>query len=190
MAAVSGGFKALENEKPLPSNGCWQGQVSAFTTRTPEGASWCLPSIQREERAAVNRCPGGALRIVAVRCFDAGSMGQTREDDGGGAGYAAVLRGDVGRFVRLPPELIGRSPFPMQLKEEHFCQRLRTEHALFDIYCSSTPIRRGDGNLSVAHLKPARDLIAFRVLEADFLTHASFVQGTPWVHHRGCNHAG
>ena len=25
--------------------------------------------------------------------------------------------------------------------------------------------------------------IAFRVLEADFLTHASFLQGMPWVHH-------
>ncbi len=145
-----------------------------------------MSSIQREERAAVNRCR-------AVRC---------------GLSLSVALMPHMGRTQAMmtrvtprccvamlaacppPPELIGRSPFPMQLKEEHFCQRLRTEHALFDIYCSSTPIRRGDGNLSVAHLKPARDLIAFRVLEADFLTHASFVQGTPWVHHRGCNHAG
>ena len=59
------------------------------------------------EDSAVAACgsqslPGGALRIVAVCCFDAAHEPNTSDDD---AGYAAVLRGDVRRD---PPRFVAR----------------------------------------------------------------------------------
>ncbi len=48
--------------------------------------------------------PAGALRIVAVRCFDAARGPNTNDDD---AGYAAVLRGEIERIAAAELMLLG-----------------------------------------------------------------------------------
>ncbi len=69
-----------------------------------EGAGRRPPHVEHSAVAARGSqpLPAGALRIVAVRCFDAAHGPNTSDDD---AGYAAVLRGDVRRYA---PRFVAR----------------------------------------------------------------------------------
>ena len=79
---------------------------------------------------------------------------------------------------------LGRSPLLMQLKYEHFDEGLRAEHTLFDLRHFRAPVVRGDGDYSLAHVKPTRYGFPVGVLEADFFIHAdcdAFVLLFPFV---------
>ena len=55
-----------------------------------------------------------------------------------------------------------------------FLRGSQAEHTLFDLRHFRAPVVRGDGDYSVAHVKPTRYGFPVGVLEADFFIHADF----------------
>jgi hypothetical protein len=62
---------------------------------------------------------------------------------------------------------------PMHLKQKHFCQGPRTEHALVDVHRSCAPVGCYNGYLPVTYYKVAGYFFAVDILEGDLLTHLS-----------------